>query len=404
MKAAGSRRRNRAWRISVLVKRLLFFAVLIVAPGCHNRVSVPLGGEERPAAPSLHQVELGLPPVRERISLAKRYVEVVAGGDVMLGHWTLEYLQREGADYPFRKIRHLFDGADIVFANLEAPFADSGTAAEKAFTFRVPTQYASALRDVGFNFVSLANNHILDYGLDGLQQTLQALQRNGLAWAGAGLTRDAAWEPAIFHTPAGKVAGLAFSMTLPHEFWATDSTGGTAYPYESRLVNVLDSLEQEVDFIIVSFHWGTEKKEAPNDYQIYYARLAIDHGADLVLGHHPHVLQGFELYRNRLIAYSLGNLAFSSYSRVAVDGVLLRAVLQPEGLLFAQLYPLNVNNVEVEFQPQPADSAQRARIIGKLDSLSLVLNGRDIITDDGFILGSFQVEGKERQSKKVTDE
>ena len=331
-------------------------------------------------------------------------LRVVAGGDVMLGHWTLDYLEREGADYPFRAIKHLLSNADIVFANLEAPFADSGRAYEKRFTFRVPTRYANGLRQAGFNFLSLANNHILDFGLDGLRQTLAALKQEQIQFAGAGLSREAAWRPAVFDTRAGRVAGLAFSMTFPKEFWATDSTGGTAYPYEERFVHYLDSLDQEVDFLIVSFHWGAEKWETPKDYQIYFAHLAIDHGADLVIGHHPHVLQGFELYKNRLIAYSLGNLAFASYSSVAIHSALLKAVLHRDGLLFARIYPLNVDNVEVEFQPQPTDSIQTRTILSKLDSLSFALNGRDIINNDGIILGSFAPSLATVNLKKTADE
>lgn len=319
----------------------------------------------------------------------QNYLTLVAGGDVMIGHWTLQYLAERGPDYPFRGIAPILADADIAFANLEAPFADSGLAAEKSFVFKVPTRYGEALAASGFTALSLANNHIMDFGADGLRQTLQALARSGLAYSGAGLDVQQAWQPAILHTPAGTVALVAFSMTLPREFWATDSTAGTAYPYEPQLIAFLDSLQQEVDFIVTSFHWGTEKKMTPNDYQIYFAHLAIDHGADLVLGHHPHVLQGVEIYKNRLIAYSLGNLAFSSYSSVAVNSMLLKIVLHREGLLLAKVIPLNVDNRFVEFQPQPAFGAQARAVITAVDTLSLPLNGFDAVEDSGYIFGTF---------------
>ena len=316
------------------------------------------------------------------------YLKVVAGGDVMIGHWTLDYLRTEGPDYPFRMIAPLLKSGDIAFANLEAPLADSGNVAEKRFTFKVPTKYVSGLQTAGFNLLSLANNHMLDFGALGLEQTLVTLDEAGILHTGAGRNRDEAWQPAVFYTPAGTVAALAFSMTFPKEFWATDSSAGTAYPYEEKLIRTLDDLARQVDFLIVSFHWGTEKKDTPNDYQIYFAHLAIDHGADLVLGHHPHILQGLEIYKNRLIAYSLGNLAFSSFSYSAVNSMLLKVVLHRNGLLFAHIYPLNVDNSEVLFQPRLAGAQRSRSIIAHLDSLSYDLNGFDIITDDGMILGN----------------
>ncbi len=370
------------------VKQFVLVGVLISALGCQSPRVAPV---IRPLPP-MAQVhpEKRMLPVRATALVPARpgdYLQVLAGGDVMLGHWLLEYLKREGADYPFRRIRHLMQTGDVVFANLEAPFADSGVAVEKTYTFRVPTRYAIGLKQAGLNVVSLANNHILDFGMGALEQTLRALDRVKVRYAGAGRSLDDAWRPAILNTHAGRVAVLAFSMTFPKSFWATDSTGGTAYPHEDRLVQVLDSLDREVDFVIVSFHWGAEKRETPKDYQIYFARLAIDHGADLVLGHHPHVLQGLELYKNRLIAYSLGNLAFASYSKVARQSMLLKVLMHRRGLLFARIYPLNIDNTEVEFQPTPAQDPLAAQIIAKVDSLSRPLNAEDIIDDSGFIWG-----------------
>lgn len=328
-------------------------------------------------------------------------LEIIAGGDVMIGHWTQSYLQKYGSDYPFREIEHLLSGNDIVFANLEAPFADSGEITiEKQFTFKVPTKHVRGLKQAGFNVMSLANNHILDYGFNGLQQTLQALDSAKIQHAGAGFSIAEAWEPALLKTPAGRVAILAFSMTFPKEFWATDSTGGTAYPYEDKLRDALNRLQNSADFTIVSFHWGKEKSSVPKQYQQYFARLAIDHGADLVIGHHPHVLQGFELYHGKLIAYSLGNLAFSAYSRSAVNSALLRIVLSGDGNhLYSQIIPLNVDNIEVEFQPKIAAELRKNQIITHLDTLSRELTGRDIISENGLIFDFLQSETLTAETK-----
>ncbi len=371
---------------SMIVKPLTILpavlAVALFSGGCGAGSRVVHSGQ-RALPPLDYRIELGRLPLQPKET---GVVSIVAGGDVMLGHWTGDYIDRYGADYPFEKIRPLLRDADIAFANLEAPFADSGRAVEgKTFTFKVPTRHVSGLVNAGFDVLSLANNHMLDFGLSGLEQTLKTLREAGLHHAGAGLDSAAAWQPAILHTPGGTVAFLAFSMTFPKEFWVTDSTGGTAYPHEPVMIRAIREADRRADYVVVSFHWGTEKKITPNDYQVYFAHRAIDAGADLILGHHPHVLQGLELYRGRLIAYSLGNLAFSAYSRAAVNSMLLKVVLYPEGLLYAKIHPLNVDNIEVEFQPRLAGVERRAAVISHLDTLSYALSFRDVITPAGLI-------------------
>lgn len=179
-------------------------------------------------------------------------------------------------------------------------------------------------------------------------------------------------------------------MTFPTEFYASTDSAGTAYPEPEFMTSTIAALEDSVAFTVVSFHWSAEKLDTPKDYQIYFAHLAIDAGADLVLGHHPHVLQGLELYKNRLIAYSLGNFAFGSYSSEAVDSIILRAYLSEDGLFYAQCVPINVDNREVEFQPTELFGQRRLEVVHKLQKLSANLNeGRNIISDSGLLLGNW---------------
>ncbi len=372
-------------RLDFPVKRLLQLLVFSSIIGC----VAPHSLFSQQETLQIKSRRLSIDTPRKQIAQTEsRFLSIVAGGDVMVGHWTAPFLNKHGSDYPYRNFSEVLQDADVAFGNLEAPLADTGSAVEdKKFTFKVPTRHAKGLKTGGFNLLSLANNHILDYGIGGLEQTLVALDNIGMAYAGAGLTLDDAWQPAVVETRVGKVALLAFAMTFPTEFWATDEQGGTAYPYEKRLIRYLEYLEQQADFTVVSFHWGTEKKTTPNDYQIYFARLAIDHGADLILGHHPHVLQGLEIYKNRLIAYSLGNLAFSVYSGTAIDSMLLKVFMDREGLLYAKIIPLNIDNSEVLFQPTLASEKRKNRIIDALDSLSFDLNNEDIVGGTGLILG-----------------
>jgi poly-gamma-glutamate synthesis protein (capsule biosynthesis protein) len=324
---------------------------------------------------------------------------LVAVGDVMLGTWITSYLDGSGATYPFEPTRHILESAGLAIANLEAPFTERGSPVkDKPFTFRVPSKHAVGLKESGFDILHLANNHILDYGPDGLFDTITTLDSLSLAHIGAGENIAAAFAPAILERQGIdgqklRLGFLGFSMTYPEEFYAGKTKPGTAFPFYERYIAALDSLALKVDIMVVSFHWGAEKMVTPKAYQIEMAHLAIDRGADIVLGHHPHVLQGVELYRPRpdarpgLIAYSLGNFAFGSYSRSSRTSIILKCVLDNEGVLYARCIPINVFNDEVEGQPRLLQGEAATAVIDSLNAISRHLNGgKNLVSADGFIV------------------
>ncbi len=312
-------------------------------------------------------------------------ISIAAVGDIMLANYTSQYMQTHGLNYPFDSTRSILAGADIAFGNLEAPFTHTGTKFEKTFNFKVPPEFAPSLIHAGFDVVTLANNHILDYGVEGLKNTLQVLDSIGLAYCGAGLSLEQAQRPAILERKGYRVAFLGYSLTFPEEFWATRTSAGTNYP-RNLPANIAhaDSLS---DLIVVTFHWGAEGSNYPKDYQKHFAHLAIDCGADLVIGHHPHVLQGLEIYKNRLIAYSLGNFSFSSYSRRSTESMILKVHLTKKGLLFAKIIPVSVDNYEVAFQPRVLKGRRANVILEHLKEFSQPLNSTGIIDDRGYIWG-----------------
>ena len=317
-------------------------------------------------------------------------VSIVAVGDVMLGSWVTPILTQKGSLYPFEATSSILKSGDATIANLEAPFTLAGEKFKKKFNFKVPPHHAPGIKDAGISVVTMANNHIMDYGESGLISTMCTLQYTGIEFCGAGLNLEQASQPAIIERKGKRIAFFGFSMTFPQEFYATEDSSGTAYPEPDSMTKSLTAWEDSVDFTVVSFHWGAEKREFPKEYQIYFAHLAVDSGADLVLGHHPHVLQGIELYKNRLIAYSLGNFVFGSYSKHAVDSIILRIYLRNDGLFYAQCIPINVNNREVEFQPRILNATRKSEVINKLQKLSLKLNnGQNIIEDSGLIFGEW---------------
>ena len=216
---------------------------------------------------------------------------VLAVGDVMLGGRALPVIRTEGSEYPFRGTIDILKHADMSMANLEAPFTSRGTSFDKTYTFRVPPNYASGLVSAGFDVVSLANNHIMDYGPEGLYDTIHVLDSLGVLHCGAGRDWNEAEEPAIYTDGLWRVGVLGYSMTYPLEFWATSNRPGTAYPHDERFFRTIRALKEAVDLVIVTFHWGGELKRYPKPYQRTFAQRAVDLGADLVIGHHPHILQ-----------------------------------------------------------------------------------------------------------------
>jgi poly-gamma-glutamate capsule biosynthesis protein CapA/YwtB (metallophosphatase superfamily) len=315
-------------------------------------------------------------------------MNIAATGDLMLSSWIIDVIQEQGVDYPYDSTRFIISAADLALANLEAPLTSGGDRfPDKRFTFKVPPDFVHGIKSAGFDIVNLANNHIMDYGRDGLITTLATLDSLDIFHCGAGENRRLACAPAVIDRYGVRIAFVGFSLTFPEEFWAGSTTCGTCYPSDSIVESVIAECESRADLTVVTFHWGGEKLTKPKPYQIEYAHRVIDLGADLVIGHHPHVLQGLELYKNRLIAYSLGNYAFGSYSENARDSMILQAQISPAGLVNARLFPICVLNSQVQFQPKPLRGKSAQRVLDDLNAISRHLNeGRDIVDAEGFIL------------------
>jgi poly-gamma-glutamate synthesis protein (capsule biosynthesis protein) len=218
------------------------------------------------------------------------------------------------------------------------------------------------LAAAGFDVVSLANNHSLDYGPEGLADTMQALDAAGIAYAGAGPDLAQARRPALLEAAGRRVAFLAYSMTLPETFYALDEKAGTAYGLEEHVREDVTRAREQADIVLVSFHWGQEGTTRLRKYQVELGHAAIESGAAAVIGHHPHVLQAAERYRDGVILYSLGNFAFGSYSPSSRVGAAAELIFEGSTLRSVRLHTLNVDNFEVEFAPRllEGEAAQRA--------------------------------------------
>lgn len=303
---------------------------------------------------------------------APAVLKIAAVGDIMLGGTGTPEFERFGYDYPFDKTRQLLKQSHIVFGNLEGPLthADHAPVAKKYVYRSAPEKVAPALRNAGFNVVSLANNHAMDQGAEGLEHTIDALDRVGIKHAGGGMNLAEARRPAILETHGTRVAFLAYTLTFPEEFWATAERPGSPFGHEAQVRADITAAKQQADIVIVSFHWGQEGKTELRDYQKQLGRAAVDAGASAVIGHHPHVLQGVERYKHGVILYSLGNFAFGSYGPEAFRSAVAVLTFRDKKLVELRLHPLNVRNAEVVFQPTPLAGMEATKVVAEMQQLS----------------------------------
>jgi poly-gamma-glutamate synthesis protein (capsule biosynthesis protein) len=313
-------------------------------------------------------------------------ITLTAVGDIMLAGSGVATFAKRGYDYPFAATGRELRRADIAVGNLEAPLTRRGSEfIGKKYRFKTNPKAASSLREAGFSVVTLANNHIMDFGTVGLQETMENLAAEKILHVGAGANLAAARRPAFVERKGKRIAFLAYSLTQPLEFFAAESRAGTAPGYARFFREDIRQAKSNADYVVVSFHWGAELSTFPKSYQVDAGRRAIDAGADLVIGHHPHVLQGVERYRGGLILYSLGNFAFGSTSRQADTSIIARITLDGT-IREVELLPLNVLNSQVRFQPKILNGARGRAVISKLNELSRSWNTEIIAEGERYLV------------------
>ncbi|MXZ62907.1 MAG: CapA family protein [Chloroflexi bacterium] len=238
-----------------------------------------------------------------------RSVTVGLVGDLMFARDVVTLMQEHGAGYPFQRAAPLFEGADVLIGNLEGTFTERGERADKYYTFRAPPDLAYTLRDAGFDAVSLANNHALDYGPVGLADTIDALDRLGVTHFGAGEDAAGAVRPLVIEARGWRLALLGFSAVRSSVF-AGAAEPGVAEASVDAVQAAVEAADSDADAVIVAFHFGTEYDATPTREQRTLAHAAVDAGATLVVGHHAHTLQPWDRRGDALILYGLGNFVF----------------------------------------------------------------------------------------------
>jgi poly-gamma-glutamate capsule biosynthesis protein CapA/YwtB (metallophosphatase superfamily) len=301
-------------------------------------------------------------------------VTLSAAGDIRLSGPIAEIAREDGADAPSKAVKELLT-ADIEFANLETPITERGAKTPKTWNFRAKPRDLRIVRAAGITVVNIANNHVWDYGRDGFLDTLKYLEKDGWTYVGGGRDRAAAEEVRLFEFEGLTVGIVGLTSTHPEAGWAGKNKPGVAYSDFDRMGGIVGRAKARCDVLVVSFHGGTELADDANDIQKAVAHAAIDAGADLFLGHHPHVIQPIELYKGKPILYSLGNFLFVSPTPTTRPELVVRALLAKDGVRRLDLIPLDGN----WGRPKPASPEIAAAARAALDRLGALEARPDLI-------------------------
>jgi hypothetical protein len=289
---------------------------------------------------------------------------IVLCGDVMLARKVRERaLFHDDVAWPFRKNLYLTAGADVAFANLESLFSENPDPAPAHLVFQLHPEQVEALRVAGFDAISVANNHADNVGRPGMALTVELLRQNGVAPSGGGRNLAEAHRPALVEAPNLTVAFCSY--TAAASLTATGETPGHTAWGLGHLRSDLARAAEEADVVVVSLHAGDEYAPRENKLQRDFAHAAVDAGADIVVGHHPHVLEPIEVYRGRLICYSLGNYVFDQpWNYDACQAAAVEVLLRGDEPRRAYVHPLRINE---DFQPEPVEGlVAEEDILGRL--------------------------------------
>jgi len=291
-------------------------------------------------------------------------------GDVMMSDKVEDILKKEGYDYPYTYVQKYFEQADFSIANLETPITNNGTKQEKEYSYRSSPEALPPLAAAGIDLVNLANNHSMDRGPDGLLDTLKHLDEAGIKHVGAGHNIDEAYQYSILEKNGVKIAFIGLNHVIPKESWkATASRPGMTQIYDPRdAEKAIKRAKADADVVVAITHWGVEREDMPSKSQRDLARRFIDAGADLIVGSHPHVLQGFEQYKGKWIAYSLGNFIFTTNKYpITHESAILQVTINKAGEAELSVVPVLTQYA----LPKPLAGDKADQLLKRISSISI---------------------------------
>lgn len=310
------------------------------------------GPAGRPWLPPPALVQTFSDPLPAGTEPAEAEAILVFLGDVAPGRSMEAQLTRYGPAHPWAGLSPLLRNADLATANLECVLTAQGEPMDKSYLIRAHPRWSQTLVDAGLDLVTLGNNHALDFGPAGLDETLYTLEAAGIATVGAGPSQEIARSPELFDLNGVRVAVLGYAAARWNGSADVPATDRLAWAQPAAVQADISAVRDQADLVVVLLHAGTEYATIPSSDQVAVAHAAVDAGADLVVGHHPHVTQTVEQYRDGLVVYSLGDALFDIPRPAAMQGDLLRIHATRDGLVQAELWPFWIQDA---IRPQLLD-------------------------------------------------
>jgi poly-gamma-glutamate synthesis protein (capsule biosynthesis protein) len=311
-------------------------------------------------------------------SVSKSNITMYFAGDVMLGR-NVEGVLANGQNV-FANVDEMFKNSDGAVINLEDPMTTSGTPYKSTIPLKANPAYAHVLKDNNIIVACIANNHIMDYGDKGLNDTITALKSNGINYTGAGNNIDQASKPVYLNIKDRKIAILNYmdnttftGFSASEMAAATPASAGYAPADPNLIKNDIDEAKKNSDMVIVVFHYGNEYSTQPNSYQVTLSHECIDDGADMVIGSHPHVIQTIETYNGKPIFYSLGNFVFDMSNSATHESLMVEMDLN-NNTANIKVHPM----VLVNYMPQLMNNASSNQLLENLKNespVNMTING-----------------------------
>ncbi len=295
-----------------------------------------------------------------KVKQNQNHIKIIAVGDIMLDRG-VEYMINKEAEgdftFPFQKIKPSFQGADLIFGNLESVISDKGYKVGSIYSFRAEPEAIEGLKFAGFSVINLAQNHAFDYTTAALEDTMERLETAGIAFIGAGKSAEEAFSLKVLEVKGVKIGFLGYTNLGPNSWRAgLENKTGIAWIDREAFPSLRENIQtakQQVDILVVSLHAGEEYQTEPTLFQRDFANLVVAEGADLVLMHHSHVVGPLETVQNKFVAFGLGNFIFDqAFSEATMEGGWLEITIQDKAISDVVLQKVKLNEF---YQPELPD-------------------------------------------------
>jgi len=307
-------------------------------------------------------------------------ITLLAVGDIMLGDSPVCYgfgvetaIEKFGPIYPFQHVARELQNGDIVLGNLEVAISafDKTKDSFDNIQFRGQPQAVLGLAEAGFNILSIATNHAMQHGRKGLEDTIAILKKHNIKFTGVEVPEKQIKNHSFIQVNGYRFCFMGYNFR-PQQYFIDPPLWKK--PYLELIKRDIDQVQDEVDYLVVSLHWGDEFIDYPSPQQVELAHSLIDHGVNIIIGHHPHILQGVEKYNGGVIAYSLGNFIFDMWQYRLRKSMILKCTISKTLGIDFQIIPVIINK---NHQPQIIRGQSGENIKQEIEKLSKKINNGD---------------------------